>query len=313
MDIFHRLISRFAILCFTVSSLGCTNINYLHPINSMASAATQSHETVLTISEVGSKSFRDMYVTAPNRLLELEGCGAISDTCEIYSLARDGTRQKLESEAAFQNALAISSGIVDYSIGLQSIVSADTAGEVQIAVTATLGNLERISSTALAGKTLSDFTPATNALNWVIGQYVNKLKADGLARSISAADPAIQDAVAVLNNFAEVASTSSSIKMANVISAKQSAYNDGRGNPGNENNAISLFDAVNSYSKFLEANTDGSFSKLGTAHSALLKSIEGDDRSFVEYVNALNGFLIQAKNVQDMAKAIADVELVESN
>ena len=147
----------------------------------------------------------------------------------------------------------------------------------------------------------------------IIGQYVNKLKKDGLERSIRAADPAIQDAVKALNSYAEISAQSAKIKMANVISAKEAAYTDGFGRPGNEANATALFAAVNAYGAYLAAHGDGPFVSLGTAHRALLESVEGGGKSFVEYVNALNGFLIQAKNVQDMAKAIEDVELIESN
>lgn len=311
--------------------VGCSSVDYNAPINGMATAASQAQATMKTLSDAGTQNYIKMYVTSPDRYLEPVNCGAVvspGETCQLKSSKRPNLTDEVtvKSTSEYQNALAITNGIVDYATGLQSIQTADTATEVQNAVTATLGNLERIGSTAIVGRSLSDFTPVTNLLNWFVGQYVNKLKKDGLEKSIKAADPAIQDAVCELNKFAEVSGQSAMVKMANDVRTKQDAYNA----EFSAANAQALFDSVNIYNNYIAETTKNpkgnsakrcsgthatntTFTSLGKAHAALLKAVEGGDKSFVEYVNALNGFLIQAKNVQDLAKAIESIEVTKTN
>ncbi len=238
-------------------------------------------------------------------------CLPVSKRCRLESVARDGSKQALSPGPALKKTIIIMRSIRSYGDHLLSIVNDDTAAKVEASVNATLGRVAALTDTItkLGGVGVASpidlkpfVTPVGQAVNWVIGHYLAKLKLDALKRATQDSKTVVANAAALLTKIGGIASSGPKVTFANLVSTRTDAFRTHR----TQSNLGALIKAAENYDAYLIAKPDDIFTKLGTAHGALVDHLQNNEISLASVSKQIAAFASEAKTLADILKKFSE-------
>jgi len=306
--------ARSAVVLLLSGVAACSSVtDYQQPITTFAGATKNAQSALSTLNSEVTNAYGALLreqAVADDALVEVVAgdCLASSTQCRLDLLSRDGTTQPLTPPPALANMSRLMGAISAYAGNLQALVSADTAAAVTANVNATLGSVESLAQTVeAAGGTkppvdLSAYaTPVGDAVSWLAGQYVARVKVDGLRRATSEAQPVIAAASEVFQKAAETAALVPKASMSEDVSSKLTAFETSP----SAANLNALVQSAGQFNQFLEAKPADVFGRMNAAHEALTRQLQGQDVSLAEVVARIEAFAAEAQRLADVAKAFA--------
>jgi hypothetical protein len=301
------------VIALMVAVSACSVTEYQEPINKFATASKNA-ETALSAL---NREVTDAYTTllheravAGEGLVEVPDGDCLFDSaqCRLDLLARDGSTKPLTPPPALGNMVALMESITIYADNLVALVSADTAAAVTAHVNATLGSIESLATTVEeAGGNkqpvnLSAYrTPVGEAASWLVGQYVAKVKVDGLRRATTEAQPVIAEATRVFEIAADQAAVVPRATMAEDVRQQLDSFDSSR----SEQNLERLIQSADQFNQFLEAKPSDVFAKMNAAHEALTDQLQGRDVTIAQATARIEIFAAEAERLVKIARSFA--------
>jgi hypothetical protein len=302
-----------AVIALMVTVSACSVTDYQEPITQFATASKNA-ETALNalnteVTDAYTALLRERAVAGEALVEEPEGdCLFDSEHCRLDLLARDGTTQPLTPPPALRNMVALMESITSYADNLVALVSADTAAAVTTNVNATLGSIESLAETvekaggAKQSVNLAAYrTPVGEAASWLVGQYVARVKLDGLRRATTEAQPVIAEATSVFEVAADQAAVVPRATMAEDVRQRLAAFDSSH----SEQNLEQLIQSADQFNQFLEAKPSDVFAKMNAAHEALTNQLQGKDVTLAEAIARIESFAAEAERLVKIARSFA--------
>ena len=294
---------------------GCAVPDYKEPLNEFAKA-TENAETALgeLNSHVTSAYSEQIRAAALNGNVlvrfKKDSCLTGSERCELSVLRRDGSTEPLTPDPALRRMISLMSGIRAYSKGLADIANSETATATAVHVNATVGSIgalaETVAKHSAGPKTKVDFqeyaTPIGELVNWVVGNYVARVKIDGLRRATRDAKPVVAEAGKLFETAAGVAAFIPRQSMAEAVSVRRDAFD---ANP-TEANLDRLLQSAAAYDQWLVAKPSGVFGSLVAAHNALADKLQAKEVSLATVIAEIKAFAAEVKAVSAILKSISE-------
>jgi hypothetical protein len=295
--------------------LGACSVNqYNAPIGSFA-AATKDAQTALAslddqVTDAYEATLRANALQGKSFVSAVPGdCEVRSQRCRAELRNSDGTRYPFPPESALLNMERVMDQISTYAKNLDALVNADTAAQVKSSVDAALGSAQNIAATVAkaagapggSGNVPQFATPVGSAVTWAVGQYIVRVKLNGLRTATSAAQKPIADAATLFQTAADFASDPQRRALANAVTEKIDAFRSSN-SPQNFDAYIA---AITTYDKFLVAKPSGVFLTLREAHDALANHLNNEEVSLGTVLAKMQSFAAEAKQLSDIVKALA--------
>ena len=199
--------------------------------------------------------------------------------------------------------------ITAYAGNLDALVNADTAAQVKTSVDAALGSAQNIATTvakvaAAQGAAVdvpSFATPVGSAVTWLVGQYIVRVKLNGLKAATGAAKKPVDDAAALFQTSATFASDPQRRALANAVTEKIDAFRSSN-TPQNFDAYIA---AITTYDKFLLAKPSDVFLRLRESHDALADHLKNNDVSLGAVMAKMQAFAAEAQQLSQIVKSLA--------
>ena len=173
---------------------------------------------------------------------------------------------------------------------------------------ATLGSIQSLANTvakldAKGTTTVPDFaTPVGAGVNWLLGQYANQVKLEGLRVATKQARPVVDRAAAIFSSAALFGSDPQRKKLSQTVRGKIDAYQDSNQHTMADLNEVA--EAAQSYNVLLQAQPAETFKKMGDAHAALADALNNPNLSLSQMIAKVNEFAAQ---VQQLSKIVKDL------
>lgn len=296
-----------------VGVTACSVTDYQEPINKFATASKDAETALNTLNSEAMDSYRALLqerAVAGEGLVEQQpgDCLAGSEHCRLDLVARDGSTQPLTPSSALANMAMLMRSITNYADNLVALVSADTAAAVTTNVNATLGSIESLAETVeKAGGNpqqvnLSAYsTPVGEAASWLVGQYVAKVKLDGLRRATAEAQPVIAEAATVFETASEEAAVAPKATLAQAVEERLTAFDSSR----SQQNLDQLIGSADQLNQLLEAKPSDVFAQMNAAHEALTKQLQGQDVTLAQAIARIEIFAAEAERLVQIARSFA--------
>lgn len=310
-----RAINPILLICgVLVMSTSCTSTDYKQPISDF-SKATQNAETAIIALD---RQVTDAYAALlRSQVLQRKGlvqpddqnCQVTSERCRLVIVDRDRNKQNLTPDPALSKTILLMGSIRLYVESLEAIVNAETAQAVTMQVNATLGSVEALAGTLkkvsgedLSKSSVSEYTtPVGKLVSWVVGQYVAKVKVDGLRRATGHAQPVIERVADFLNGVASVALDVPKVALAETISKRSAALEDDL----SDSNLDKLILSAARYDQFLLIKPNTVFTHFQSAHLALAEKLQNDDLSLADMMAKIKSFASEAKTLATILQELS--------
>lgn len=283
----------------------CSTADFAQPVNAFAAATTEAgnalgelntsvadaYEERLTASILDGKAFL--------RLAEGE-CLTTSKACRLVAI-RDGRSEFYPPSPPLTEMTELMGEVERYAKSLQALLQADTADQIRSRVDATFGNIEKLAGTvsaAAGGKGRAVPLPELDtalgeAVNWIAGQYVERLKLEGLRQATQAANPVIHDAAELFATAGVVASDAPRAHFAEEVAAAVDRF---RTAP-DSGTLTAATSAAARYGTFLSSAPGQLFERLAAAHDALTASLVSDGVSVGTAMARIQGLADEATSL----------------
>jgi hypothetical protein len=308
-------VRRGVLLClFALGMAGCSTTDYAKPVDDFAAATSDAKSTLSELNIQVTDAYRaylDKSITKGDVLLTHDegDCEVQSEHCRLILLNKD--RKNVGTyppEPPLTNMSLLMAEIDSYAGNLKALLQADTKAKVEANVNAALGSIENLATTVAEMQTpegqqpdpIPQFaTPVGAGVNWVLGQYIERVKFKGLQRATAAAKQVIRDAAGLFDKAASLAAAPR-VEMANEVSAAQDTAQDNRDAASNDAFAKSAakFDAL------LATGPPELFQRMATAHDALAENLQGENVSLTTVYARIQEFGEQA---EQLAKILRDL------
>jgi len=305
---------RVVLLAFILPAAACSTADYSKPVNDFA-AATDKAQTAL--SELNTQVTEAYRQVLEKRILSGEvfltpddgGCQVTSQRCRLIAVDKGNSREFYPPRPPLARMTQVMAEINLYAANLKAVVEADTASKVEANVNAALGSVQTLAQTvaeARAGAgaqpiSIPQFaTPAGEAINWIIGQYVASVKLKGLQNATGAAKQVVHDATELFMITSVFASDVPKADLAEEVSGAITAFREAR----NESNLNKLTQAADKYDALLVSAPPQLFKSLGAAHDALAENLQGEPVTLVTAIARIEAFANEASKV---AKILEDL------
>jgi len=311
--------ARFALIagCLFVIA-GCGATNYSQPITTFAEATTNAHSALADLSTTTTAEYTDFLSQRARTDLHLAVKGKDSE-CELGSVRcrivlvdpNDPSTEQLFPPAPFlSNLVAVMGDVNTYAQNLAALVADDSAEKATADVNAALGSVEKLANTVAKAdgkdkeqETVPSFTtPAGSAVNWLIGQYANYVKLEGLKAATKEAKPVIEKAAAIFKDAAVFGSDPQRVQLTKAFREKIDKFQNDR---SSETNLQAAVDAAKLYDDFLQAQPGATFKQMGDAHSALADALQNPNSSWPQVMAQVQNFAAQAKELAKIAQSLA--------
>ena len=297
---------------------GCSATNYSQPITTFANATTNAHSALVDLNKTITAKYTDFLSQRATDLhFAVKGkdgeCELGSVRCRIVLVNPTDTSPTqvlvFPPDPLLGNLVAVMGDINTYAQNLAAVVADDSAEKASADVNAALGSVEKLANTVAkaSGKnneqeTVPSFaTPVGSAVNWLIGQYANYVKLEGLKAATKAAKPVIERAAAIFGDAAVFASDPQRKELTNAFREKIDKFQSDR----NETNLQAAVDAAKLYDELLQAQSGATFRQMGEAHSALANALQNPDSSWPQVMAQVQKFAAQAKELATIAQNLA--------
>ncbi|MBX6321512.1 MAG: hypothetical protein IRY94_06785 [Rhodospirillaceae bacterium] len=294
---------------------GCDTTSYRQPVASFASGAGAAQAALVEIDKQAAAKvaaiYRDRAVKGQAFLdHKADECTVGATRCRLTVTIQSQERE-VPPDSPLRNTIAVMGQVAVYAQGLNAIVTADTAEQAKSDVNATLGSAQDLARLVaelgggdLTSATVPEFaTPVGEAVNWLLGAYVEHVKLEGLRRATSDANPIIQEAAEVAGAEAAIAGDIQRRSLSELVSARLDAFDESR----TEANYDALLAAAAAYDAFLTSAPDDVFQQMAQAHDALTRSLQDRSLSLADVAARISTFERQAQDLWRIAQALAQI------
>jgi hypothetical protein len=296
--------------------VGCSANNYSQPIATFADATKAADSALADLNKTATAQYMEFLSQRARTDLHLavmarDGeCDLTSTRCRIVLKdPNDPSKDQLfPPDPLLENMVVLMGDIDTYAQNLAAIVADDSATKAEASVNAALGSIETLANTVAKAdgkgtKTVPSFaTPVGSAVNWLVGQYAEHVKLEGLKVATKEAKPVIERAAALFSSAALFGSDPQRAEFTKSFRTQLDAYQDDRSNEENLNAAV---DAAKKYNDFLQARPGETFQKMAEAHSALADALQKPDASWPKVIAQIQSFAAQAKELAKIAHNLA--------
>ncbi|MEZ5830017.1 MAG: hypothetical protein R3D05_02420 [Dongiaceae bacterium] len=311
-----QLLARRAItaLLLALGAAACSTADYSKPVNDFAAATGNAKSALTDLNAEVTAAYRvylDKSIAKGDLLLthESNDCEVESDRCRLIVLDKNGENAGDYPPEPPLTRMTLLMGEIDgYAANLKALLEDNTAQQVEADVNAALGSIQHLATTVSELQTppgaapadIPQFaTPVGEGVNWVLGQYIERVKFKGLQRATAEAKPVIRRA-ADLFDIASSVAAAPRVEMANEVAAAQDAAQTSRDRTGNDAyaKAAAKFDAL------LAEGPPEMFQRMAAAHDALAESLQGEHMSLATVNARIQDFAAQA---EQLAKILRDL------
>ena len=311
--------ARFALIAGCLFMIaGCSATNYSKPIATFADATANANSALADLNKTATAEYVDLLSQHARTNLHLAVNGKAGE-CELGSTrcrialvdpANPSTEQLLPPEPLLGNMVAMMGDVNAYAQNLAALVADDSAEKATTDVNAALGSVEKLANTVgkADGKDKekepipSFTTPVGSAVNWLIGQYANYVKLEGLKAATKEAKPVIEKVAIIFKNVAKIGSDPQRNVLVGSFREKIDKYQDDRSSATNLQAAV---DAAKLYDDFLQAQPGETFKQMGDAHSTLADALQNPNPSWPQVMAQVQDFAAQAKELAKIAQSLA--------
>ncbi|MBE0529710.1 MAG: hypothetical protein IH626_02725 [Rhodospirillales bacterium] len=300
---------------WTMALAGCSTADYAQPINTFAEATTAAESALIQLDRMATDEYTAFLSQRARTDLSLAviadsgECEIGSERCRIVIVDPNNRarNQAFPPDPLLGNMVVLMGGARAYAQNLAALVADDTAAKAEAHVNAALGSIETLANTVdtldkKGAKTIPSFaTPAGAAVNWVLGQYVERIKLAGLKRATAEADPVIARMAALFRQAAVFGSDLQREQLTQRFQTRIDAYQDQRASEANLNAAV---DAARTYDAFLQTQPGETFLGLAESHAALTGALHNADASWPQAIGKIRKFAAEA---QRLAKIVQDL------
>lgn len=297
----------------------CSVADYKKPVGDFAEATRNAEEALVAldaqVTDAYAAVLRDRAIAGEEFVkFDSGNCLVASPRCQLVVIGDDDTAESLSPDPALRRMIILMRAVRVYSDGLAAIVDADTVAKVTAHVNATLGSIESLAGTVAtlrpaeraaegaAVRDVSEFTtPVGQAVNWLVGQYVAKVKLDGLERATSHAQPVIAETAGLFGDAAELASDVPKKALSDEVLKRLDTFRVQK----SEDSLNRLIESAAAYDLLLVANPPAVFERLKDAHDALANKLQDDDLSLANAMAKIEVFATEAKTLAKILKDLA--------
>jgi hypothetical protein len=304
-----------AALLLALATAACSTGDYSKPIDDFAAATTDAKQALSDLNTQVTDAYRgvlDAAILKGDLLLRQKGgeCTVGSPRCRLTLVDADGVeREVYPPEPPLTRMTLLMTEVDHYAANLKALLEADTAEKVEAQVNAALGSVQNLAETvsklrAEEGAPPSEIpqfaTPVGEAVNWVLGKYIDRVKYRGLQRATDAAKPVIRQAADLFSTVSDVVTDVPSSALANEVSMGQDAL---RLNPSQA--AITSYaQSAARYDALLTAGPTQVFQKMGDAHDALADSLQSTDFNLATASAKIQAFAAEAEQLAKILKEL---------
>jgi hypothetical protein len=299
---------------------GCSATDYSKPIATFADATANADSALADLNKTATAEYtaflsqrarKDLHLAVKGKDGE---CDLGSTRCRIALVdpTDPSKEQTFPPDPLLGNMVAVMGDINAYAHNLAALVADDSAEKAATDVNAALGSVEALANTVAKAegkgkekekKTVPSFaTPVGSAVNWLIGEYVNHVKLEGLKVATKEAKPVIERAAAIFKDAAIFGSDPQRAELANSFRTKIDTYQDDRSSEKNLNAAV---DAAKLYDDFLQSQPGETFGRMGEAHSALADALQNPNPPWPQVIAQVQNFAAQAEELAKIAQNLA--------
>ena len=307
-----------AALGLVIGLSACSTADYAPPVTTFAGASGEAEDALGTLNESitqGYANYVRSLASSGEGLVEIADgdCLVASERCRLTVFVRaDGSEKQLAPDAALANMVIVMAGIRAYADNLTLIVTSDTANAASTNVSATIGSIQSLAEIVAEqlgepGTTIPDIAePASAAANWLLGQYVEGVKLDGLRQATATAQPVVAEAAGLFEQAGDVAAVLPKALLAADVQQRLDVYRE----TASEANLDRLIAAAEVYDAFLVAKPAQVFTRLREAHDALADSLNNEDLSLAAAMAKIEVFATEASAfaqiMKDLSSALAN-------
>jgi hypothetical protein len=299
------------LLLLPLAASGCSVAGYEKPVAAFAEATKSSTQSLGELSNTVTGQVRTMrrqeVLATPAKLFvpPTECLAVDSARCRAYvrSSPADPQPRELSPDPALQQMLVLMDQMKRYTDGLQAIIAADTKAQVDASVAATSGSLSNLAKsvapTAPAAQEI--IPPATAAIGWIAGVYIDSVKYNALKSATRMAEPLVQAAVPVFTRAAEQAGRAVRAQLAEDVSVHVDRFRNTK-----DSAALSgVTESAEAYDALLQAPPADLFGKLGESHTALERALNNPSLGFADAFAKIEDF---GKEAEKLAKIVSDLQ-----
>jgi hypothetical protein len=292
----------------------CSTADYSKPVSDFAAATSASKAALADLNTQVTEAYRgvlDATILRGDVLLQQKtgDCQVGSVRCRLVLVDKD--RKEVEPyppEPPLARMTIVMTEIDAYAANLKALLEADTAKQAATQVNAALGSIQHLATTVAsmdaeggpAAEIPSFATPVGEAVNWVLGQYVEHVKLNGLQQATRAAQPVIRLAADLFAAAATFASDVPKIELANEVSTAQDTITANRSQI-----AISSYaQSAAKYDALLTSGAPDLFQRMGDAHDALAESLQDKQLTLATAYARIQAFAAEAEK---LAKILQDL------
>jgi hypothetical protein len=196
----------------------CSATDYSKPIKTFSDATASADSALADLNKTATAEYTDFLSRRARTDLRLavkgkDGeCELGSTRCRIALVDPNdpSKEQTFPPDPLLGNMVAVMGDINAYAQNLAALVADDSAEKAATDVNAALGSVEALANTIAKAEgkdkkkeTVPSFaTPVGSAVNWLIGQYVNHVKLEGLRVATKQAKPVIERAAEIFKSAA---------------------------------------------------------------------------------------------------------------
>jgi hypothetical protein len=311
--------ARFALIigCLFVIA-GCSATNYSKPIATFASATANANSALADLNKTATAGYTALLSQSAltNQSLTVKGkdgeCGLDSTRCRIVLVnPNDPSKDQLfPPEPPLSDMVAVMGDVNAYAQNLAALVADDSAEKAKADVNAAFGSVQTLANTVAKAdgkgsekKTVPSFaTPVGSAVNWLIGQYANYVKLEGLRAATNEAQPVIERAATLFKGAAIVVSDVQRTMLTQSFRKKIDTYQDDRSSETSLNAAV---DAAKLYDGFLQSQPGETFEQMGKAHTVLADALQNSNPSWPQVIAQVQNFAAQAEELAKIVQNLA--------
>lgn len=305
-------------ILLVLAAAACSTADYAKPVDDFAAATSNARSALSDLNTQVTDAYRGVLDKAilDRKLLareQMQECQVGSTRCRLILIDREGQEvEPYPPEPPLARMTLLMTQIDGYAASLKALLQADTTQKVEAHVNDALGSVQNLADTVAKMKDPNSgatadvpqfATPVGEAVNWVVGQYVERVKFKGLQRATAAGKPVIRDAADLFTDVSTFASDVPKEELANEVSAAQDAVRENL----SQATLSAYAKSAAKYDALLTSSPPDLFQAMGDAHDALADSLRGEGTSLATAHARIEAFAAEA---EQLAKILRDLRAI---
>ena len=277
-----------ALVSFTMLC-GCTVADYQSSVTEMSNAVKESVETIdkldTTMTAARNKAW-EASLAANNAVITLadNACSSGRPSCSLTINVRQGDKvveYPYPATTIIPKPKAALQALKAYLASLEEIVAADTPSKVKGSASSALGSLQDLETTINKARGIDDAKslvsqyrePTLAAIEWLVGQYVDRVRHKALQEATSNAQPIIDKLNDLFQTTADAALT---YEVGVATAAFRKATEQFDKDPTSVREIRAFVDAAHAYDLVLKAAGAKPLEAFALAHRKLRDELNGE-------------------------------------